>query len=121
MTIEAVKGFEYWPAKQEVEIRAGEVARATLALKPLVDMPAKGWYSGSTHAHMNYGGNLRNTLEHMMLMARAEDSQVAVPLVANKDNRIMDWEHSGGGGHPFRRTILHAVRARASPAVWGTP
>src|SRR5207247_73287 len=54
MTIEAVKGFEYWPAKQEVEVRAEEVARATLVLKPLVDMPAKGWYSGSTHAHMNY-------------------------------------------------------------------
>src|SRR5262249_61764461 len=76
MAIEAVKGFEYWPAKQEVEIRAGEVARATLVLKTLVDMPAKGWYSGSTHAHMNYGGNLRNTRAHMKLMARAGDGKV---------------------------------------------
>ena len=72
-----MKGFEYWPAKQEVEVRPAKWPQVTLPLKPMVDMPAKGWYSGSTHAHMNYGGNLRNTLEHMMLMARAEDAQVA--------------------------------------------
>jgi hypothetical protein len=124
MTIEAVKGFEYWPAKQEVEIRAGEVARVTLVLKPLVDMPAKGWYSGSTHAHMNYGGNLRNTLEHMMLMARAEDAQVALAMAANKDNRIMDWEYfvPGGAGHPIskddpRMAVIVAEEYR--PPFWG--
>jgi hypothetical protein len=124
MTIEAVKGFEYWPAKQEVEIRSGEVARVTLVLKGLVDMPAKGWYSGSTHAHMNYGGNLRNTLEHMMLMARAEDAQVALAMAANKDNRIMDWEYfvPGGAGHPIskdypRMAVIVAEEYR--PPFWG--
>jgi TolB protein len=124
MTIEAVKGFEYWPAKHEVEIRAGEVARISLALKPMVDMPAKGWYSGSTHAHMNYGGNLRNTLEHMMLMARAEDAQVALTLVANKDNRIMDWEHfvQGGAGHPISKDdprMAVIVGEEYRPPFWG--
>ena len=92
MTLEAVKGLEYRPARQEVEIRAGEVSRVSLVLSPMVDMAAKGWYSGSTHVHMNYGGNLRNTLENLMFLATAEDQDVVCELIANKDNRILDWD-----------------------------
>ena len=92
MTLEAVKGLEYRPARQEVEIRGGEVSRVSLMLSPMVDMAAKGWYSGSTHVHMNYGGNLRNTLENLMFLARAEDQDVVCELIANKDNRILDWD-----------------------------
>jgi hypothetical protein len=124
MTIEAVKGFEYWPARQEVQVVAGEIVRTTLVLKPLADMPALGWYGGSTHAHMNYGGNLRNTLEHMMLMARAEDTPVVTALVANKDNRIMDWEHfvAGGGEHPASKgdpNLAVIVGEEYRPPFWG--
>ena len=54
--LEAVKGFEFWPEQAEVEIRAGEVSNLTLELERMTDMAAKGWYSGSTHVHMNYGG-----------------------------------------------------------------
>ena len=92
MTLEAVKGLEYQPARQEVEIRAGEVSRVSLVLSPMVDMAARGWYGGSTHVHMNYGGNLRNTLENLMFLARAEDQEVVCELIANKDNRILDWD-----------------------------
>jgi hypothetical protein len=124
MTIEAVKGFERSPVRQEVEVRAGEIAHATLLLKPLVDMPAKGWYSGSTHAHMNYGGNLRNTLENMMMMGRAEDMPVVVALAANKDNRVMDWEHfaEGGGEHPVSKddpNMVVVVGEEYRPPFWG--
>ena len=124
MTIEAVKGFEDWPAKQEVEVKAGEVRPVTLTLKTLVDMQAKGWYSGSTHAHMNYGGNLRNTLENMMLMARAEDTTVVNVLIANKDNRIIDWEHfvPGGGEHPVSKKdprMVVIVGEEYRPPFWG--
>jgi hypothetical protein len=28
----------------------------------MTDMSALGWFSGSTHTHKNYGGNLHNTL-----------------------------------------------------------
>jgi Tol biopolymer transport system component len=124
MTLEAVKGFERWPARQEVEVKAGEVAYLTLTLRSLVDMQAKGWYSGSTHAHMNYGGNLRNTLEHMMLMGRAEDTPVVNVLTANKDNRIMDWEHfvKGGGEHPVSQKdpgMVVIVGEEYRPPFWG--
>lgn len=122
LTVEAVKGFEYRPARQEVEIRSGEVANLTLRLQTVVSMRAKGWYSGSTHAHMNYGGNLRNTPENMLLMGRAENLDVVNALVANKDNRIMDWEYfvPGGGQHPASKPdVAFIVGEEYRPPFWG--
>lgn len=105
LMIEAVKGFEYWPARAEMQIAAGEVTPVTLTLKKMTDMAAKGWYSGSTHVHMNYAGNLHNTLENMMMMSAAEDQDVVNEQIANKDNRILDYQHfvKGGGPHPLSR------------------
>jgi TolB protein len=103
--VEAVKGFEYWPEQADVQIKPGEVTLVTLKLKPMTDMSALGWYSGSTHMHMNYGGNLHNTLENLMAMSAAEDQDVVNELVANKDNRVLDYQHfvPGGGAHPISK------------------
>ena len=97
-----VKGFEYWPEEVSVEVGAGEVAELTVDLQRMTDMAAKGWYSGSTHVHMNYGGNLHNTLENLVMMSAAEDQDVVNEQVANKDNRILDHQFfvPGGGPHP---------------------
>jgi len=105
MTLEAVKGFEYWPDQQSLEIRPGASVAVTLTVKPMVDFAARGWISGSTHVHMNYGGNLRNTLQNLMFMSKAEDQEVVNELVANKDNRILDWQQfvPGGGEHPVSK------------------
>jgi hypothetical protein len=50
---------------------------------------------------MNYGGNLRNTLENLMMMAKAEDQDIVTELVANKENRVFDYQYfePGGGEH----------------------
>ncbi|HXV62053.1 MAG TPA: CehA/McbA family metallohydrolase [Vicinamibacteria bacterium] len=98
-----VKGFEYWPKSLEVDVRANEVSRLAVELEPMTDMAAKGWYSGSTHVHMNYGGNLHNTLENLMMMSAAEDQDIVNEQVANKDNRILDYQFfvPGGGPHPL--------------------
>ncbi len=98
----AMKGFEYWPQEDEVEITAGDVTRVTVSLPRMTDMGAKGWYSGSTHMHMNYGGNLHNTLENLLVMSAGEDQDVANELVANKDNRVLDYQYfvPGGKAHP---------------------
>ena len=103
LTMDIVKGFEYWPVREEVEIEAGEVTQLTVGFEPLTDMAAKGWYSGSTHVHMNYGGNLHNTLENLMMMSEAEDQDIVLEQVANKDNRILDHQFfvPGGGAHPL--------------------
>jgi hypothetical protein len=104
MTLEAVKGFEYWPAEATVRIEPGQFSRIELRLRRLTDAPARGWYSGSTHTHMNYGGNLRNTPENMIFMAEAEDVHAVMALAANKDNRVLDQQYfSGPGEHPASR------------------
>jgi Tol biopolymer transport system component len=98
-----VKGFEHWPKTLEVDVKAGEVSQLTVELEPMTDMAAKGWYGGSTHVHMNYGGNLHNTLENLMMMSDAEDQDIVNEQVANKDNRILDYQFfvPGGGPHPL--------------------
>ena len=100
-----VKGFEFLPQRLEVEIEAGNTTGATVRLERFADMAAAGWYSGSTHVHMNYAGNLHNTLENLMMMSAAEDQDVVNELIANKDNRILDYQFflPGGGPHPLSR------------------
>jgi TolB protein len=101
--MDVVKGFEFHPAHVEVEVKAGEVAQVDVPMKRLTDLSAKGWYSGSTHVHMNYAGNLHNTLENLMMMSDAEDQDMVNEQIANKDNRILDYQHfvPGGKAHPL--------------------
>jgi hypothetical protein len=103
VTMDVVKGFEFVPAKVEATVAAGEVTTISIALERLTDMSAKGWYNGSTHVHMNYAGNLHNTLENLMMMSAAEDQDIVNEQIANKDNRILDYHHfvPGGGAHPI--------------------
>jgi hypothetical protein len=99
--LEVVKGFEFYPQSINTEIVAGEVNEINIVLERMTDMAAKGWYSASTHVHANYGGNLHNTLENLMMMSRSEDQDLVLEQVANKDNRILDYHYfeSGGGPH----------------------
>jgi len=98
-----VNGFEMWPKEVEVDIAQGEVTALTVELERMTDMGSKGWYSGSTHVHMNYAGNLHNTLDNLMMMSAAEDQDIVNEQVANKDNRILDYQFfvKGGGPHPL--------------------
>ncbi len=101
--VRAVKGLEYVPVTDTLHIAAGETLRHEMTLEPAIDMEAKGWYGASTHVHMNYGGNLHNTLENLMMMSAAEDQDLVLEQVANKDNRILDQQFfvPGGGAHPL--------------------
>ena len=98
-----VRGFEYRPREVVAEVRAGEVTELAVDLRRMTDMAARGWHSGSTHVHMNYGGNLRNTPENLLMMSAAEDQDVVNEQVANKDNRVLDHQFfvPGGGPHPL--------------------
>ncbi|MDA1372421.1 MAG: CehA/McbA family metallohydrolase [Proteobacteria bacterium] len=96
----AVKGFEFYPQAASADIIAGAVTELTINLERMTDMAAKGWYSASTHVHANYGGNLHNTLKNMMMMSRAEDQDLVLNQVANKDNRILDYHYFEPGGGP---------------------
>ena len=121
-TLVAVKGFEQWPERIEVDVIANEVTAARVALKRMADMSAKGWHGGSTHVHMNYGGNLHNTLENLMMMSAAEDQDIVLEQIANKDNRILDHQFfvPGGGPHPLSRTdMVLVVGQEYRPPFWG--
>ena len=93
-----VKGFEFLPIEMSAEISEGEVTELAISLERMTDMGAKGWYSASTHVHANYAGNLHNTLENLMMMSMAEDQDLVLEQVANKDNRILDYHYFEPGG-----------------------
>ena len=99
----AVKGFEFWPEKVVADIKPNEVTSLTVPLKRLSDMAAKGWFNGSTHVHMNWGGNLHQTPANLMMMSRAEGQDVLTMQVVNQNNRILDYQYfvKGGGPHPL--------------------
>ncbi len=101
MKVEAVKGFEYLPTSQEISIKPGKLNTIRLTLKKMTDLSVKGWYNGSTHVHMNYGGNLHNTPENLMFMSAAEDMDIIGELIANKDNRILDYQFFRGQLDPL--------------------
>ncbi|MDW8355579.1 MAG: CehA/McbA family metallohydrolase [Bryobacterales bacterium] len=105
MTVYAARGFEYEPASAQVKIEANQTAATTLVLRRILDLSARGWHSGSTHVHMNYSGNLHNTLENLLFLSEAEDQDFLNVLAANKDNRVLDYEHfvPGGEEHPLTR------------------
>src|SRR5258708_7288713 len=122
LTIEAVKGFEYEPSKQTVQVEAGEIHSVTLTLKRMTNLKAKGWYSGSNHVHMNYAGNLHNTPENLFVMNAAEDADFISWQIANKDNRILDYQHytPRQSQHPLstKDRITH-VGQEYRPPFWG--
>jgi dipeptidyl aminopeptidase/acylaminoacyl peptidase len=103
LSLTAVKGFEHLPVDRTVEIAAGEVTEVTIQFEAMIDMAARGWYNGSTHVHANYAGNLHNSLENLMMMSEAEDQDVVMEQIANKDNRVLDHQYflPGGEAHPL--------------------
>jgi len=98
-----VKGFEYEPVSVQTNIAENRVTSLEVVLEPIADLSAEGWYSGSTHVHMNYGGNLGNSLENLIRMSEAEDQDIVLEQIANKDNRILDYQFfvPGGSAHPL--------------------
>ena len=104
VSILAMKGFERLPVERTVQINPDSVTPVRLEFERFTDMGALGWYSGSDHVHMNYGGNLRNTPENLLFMAAAEDLDVVGEKIANKDNRIFDHQHYAGPQDTERST-----------------
>jgi TolB protein len=99
--IEVMKGFEYGFERQEMQIMPGD-HHLIIALKPLQipSEPNQQWVSGDVHLHMNYGGTYRNSLEHLVAQAEAENLSIVENLVVNKEQRILDISYFRGGLDP---------------------
>ena len=90
VVLEAWRGPEYGTRRMELSLGAQETKAVRLALPRLDDLPARGWWGGDLHVHMNYGGHYRNTPAHLALQAKAEGLHLVENLVVNKEQRIPD-------------------------------
>ena len=123
ITIEVVKGLEYEPLKQIVEVQEGRTASVKLpALKRIwqVKQGQGQWVSGDLHVHMNYGGSYRNSPAHVAEQAAAEDLGIVNNLVVNKEQRIPDAVFGGMGLDPAatrNALVIHGQEFHTS--YWG--
>lgn len=90
--VEVVRGFEYEPTRQVVDIKPGQ-RHLTLTARRLFDMKASGYYSGDTHVHFL-------SSQSSVLEAEGEDLNV-VNLLASQWGRLFtSWEEFTGGVAP---------------------
>jgi TolB protein len=95
--VEVTKGLEYRVAREEITLVEGASETVRVRLERLDDLPARGWWSGDVHVHMNYGGAYRNTPPNLVFQAKAEDLHVVESLIVNKEQRVPDIASFDGG------------------------
>jgi dipeptidyl aminopeptidase/acylaminoacyl peptidase len=120
MHVEVWRGPEYRVFRADVYVPAGMPVIRRIVLNRLDNLPARGWWSGDIHVHMNYGGAYRNTPRHLAFQARAEDLHVLENLIVNKEQRIPDIEYFRVGADPVSSAtflLIHAQEFHTS--VWG--
>ena len=90
--VDVMRGFENHFEHRKVKISAGKTTQITVTEIPLFPPPTTStrWVSGDVHVHMNYGGTYRNTPQHLIEQAAAEDLSIVENLVVNKEQRIPD-------------------------------
>ena len=87
-TIEAIHGWTDKPGTASVDVAAGTLTSATIHLQRLVNLPARGWYSGDSHVHdLHQGFGL--THEALFAQLVAEDINVTHALIHMDGTRIM--------------------------------
>ncbi len=122
LLIEVSRGPEYARLERRVALRPGAREALELRLERLVDLPARGVFSGDVHVHMNYGGAYRHTPGTLALQAEAEDLHVVENLIVNKEQRVPDVERFLPGARPDPGSspmalIVHGQEFHTS--LWG--
>jgi TolB protein len=99
----------------EASIRIGGENRGTvdLALTPMWNTAADGWFSGDHHFHLNYGGQFDLAPESLLLPMQAEDLDVGSPMLANLHNRFENQDHWGWRSPGPRPHIAFAQEVRS--------
>ena len=118
--IEAWRGPEFQVFRADVNVPTGIRTTRRIVLERVDNLPARGWWSGDVHVHMNYGGAYRNTPPHLAFQARAEDLHVVENLIVNKEQRIPDIAYFRTDADPVSSAtflLRHAQEFHTS--VWG--
>jgi len=118
--VEVWRGPEYQVFRADAPVPPGGLVTRRIVLERLEDLPARGWWSGDVHVHMNYGGAYRNTPPHLALQARAEDLHVVENLIVNKEQRIPDIAYFRTDADPVSTpTFLLRHAQEFHTSVWG--
>ncbi len=92
VSVDVMRGFEDHLERRKVDVKVEETSEVTVRMVPLfatVNATSR-WVSGDVHVHMNYGGVYRNSPQHLVEQAAAEDLSIVEDLVVNKEQRIPD-------------------------------
>jgi WD40 repeat protein len=119
-TVEVTRGLEYRPVRKTVEVAPGASVAVDVPLERIADLPARGFWSGDMHVHMNYGGHYRLEAKDLALQMKAEDLHVVENLIVNKEQRIPDMALFTGALDPASTTdtmIYHSQEYHTS--FWG--
>ena len=109
-SIEAVHGYEYRPGSITLDVPAGDVREGTIRLSRMIDLPARGWYSGDTHVHDLHQGNFGLTHQTFYDQLVAEDLHMTNALIHMDGTRIMGrWSDLTGKPHPLS-TASHILQ-----------
>ena len=118
--LEVWRGPEYRVARADVNVPTGMRITRRIVLDRVDNLPARGWWSGDVHVHMNYGGAYRNTPAHLAFQARAEDLHVVENLIVNKEQRIPDIAYFRTDADPVSTpTFLLRHAQEFHTSVWG--
>ena len=116
------RGPEYRVARVAFDVRPGQTTTQVVTLERWTDQRARGWYSGESHIHANYGyGPWYNSPRTMLLQCAGEDLGVSNFMVANSDgDGVFDREYFRGRPDPLSdgRTVLYWNEEFRS-TIWG--
>src|SRR2546426_8750859 len=103
-----------------ISVPAGRTLTKRLVRGRLATLPARGWWSGDLHVHMNYGGAYRNPPAHLAFQGRAEDLYVVENLIVNKEQRIPDFAYFRTDADPASTPGFRVVHDQEyHPSYWG--
>jgi TolB protein len=108
-TVEAIRGWQFIPKSATVDVPAGGVQAVTIRLDRLVDLPARGWYSGDSHVHDLHQG-FGQSHESFFRQLVAEDLNVTHALIHMDGTRLMGrWGDLTGKPSPLS-TASHILQ-----------
>jgi hypothetical protein len=95
--VEITRGFERAWDTRAIHAAADEITEVSVSLgQGTWVVPDSGrWVSADVHVHMNYGGAYRNTPDHVVLQAEAENLGQVHTLIVNKEQRFPDIAYNG--------------------------
>jgi TolB protein len=114
-------GFATKPWAGTIDVQAGRDSslRAELVRQ---DLPPEfgRFVSADLHVHMNYGGQYRNTPEHLAAQAEAEDLNLVYDVIVNKEERVPDVARFRPGKDPASRDNVVIMQAQEfHTSFWG--